>query len=450
MSSPRLLLERMMHRQSIAVPGDSLASYALLKLIPTGEGGPGLPLTLVLCIDISGSMYWSDGAGKSRLDRVREASTAAVSKLKPTDRVALIAFANGAEVVLPVTPAAEAATIAATLDRIDCFNVDQAGTTMNEGLRKAIDVLKSPDEAGRLHQVVVLTDGETSGEGECRELAGLAAEQKVSFSVMGVGTEWNTALIKDMAARSNGRWYYIDADQSEEAMRVFLAEFDRLADAGLVNVRLEVRPMKDIKLKRVRQVAPQIQELPLTPGDKLLIAQLGTLEQSTPSKYILDLSLPKRPDGKYVVAQVEVKYELGDGQVHSTGPIPLEMAYTAVAHGYVNAEVARHIDEVQIFELNNNLQTAIITEKVDDIRKVAQQISRKSTVLGPRGARKTMLAEQILQELDGAGKVSRKTMLAVDDAVRSTDEPVSAVRRILMTRGDVDDAVRSTDEPVGG
>ena len=422
MSSPRLLVERMMHRQSVAVPGDSIASYALLKLIPTGELTAALPLSLVLCVDISGSMYWADGAGRSRLDRVREAATAAIARLKPTDRLALIAFANGAEVVLPFTAAAEAATIAATLDRIDGFNVDQAGTTMNEGLRKALETLQAPEESGRVRQIVVLTDGETSGEGECRDLAGQAAAEKIQLSVMGVGTEWNTALIKDMAARANGRWYYIDADQSEEAMRVFLTEFDRVADTGVTNVRLEVRPMKDIKLKRVRQVSPQILEIPLATDEKTLTATLGTLERTAPSKYVLDLSLPKRPDGKYVIAQIEVRYELGDGQSQTTGPIPLEMAYTASGHGYVNAEVARHIDEVQIFELNSNLQSAILTEKTDEIRKVAQQISRKSTVLGPRGARKTMLAEQVLQELDGAGKVSRKTMLAVDDAVRNVDE----------------------------
>ena len=293
---------------------------------------------------------------------------------------------------------------------------------MNEGLRKALETLQAPEESGRVRQIVVLTDGETSGEGECRDLAGQAAAEKIQLSVMGVGTEWNTALIKDMAARANGRWYYIDADQSEEAMRVFLTEFDRVADTGVTNVRLEVRPMKDIKLKRVRQVSPQILEIPLATDEKTLTATLGTLERTAPSKYVLDLSLPKRPDGKYVIAQIEVRYELGDGQSQTTGPIPLEMAYTASGHGYVNAEVARHIDEVQIFELNSNLQSAILTEKTDEIRKVAQQISRKSTVLGPRGARKTMLAEQVLQELDGAGKVSRKTMLAVDDAVRNVDE----------------------------
>jgi Ca-activated chloride channel homolog len=423
MSAPRLVLERMMHRQSIAVPGESIASYALLKAVPADGGPASLPITLALCIDISGSMYWADGTGKSRLDRVRDAATAAVAKLKPTDRIALIAFANGADVVLPPTPAAETEKVADTLRKIDMFNVDQAGTTMDEGIAKAIEVLTGPDEAGRLLQVVVLTDGETSGEMTCRELAKQAAASKVRFTIMGVGTEWNSGLIKDLAKASDGLWYYIDAEQADEAMRVFLAEFDRLADMAFMNVSLEVRPVKDVKVKRVRQVTPLIREVPLTQvDDRLLTASVGNLQRSHPSKYILDLSLPRRPDGKYVVAQVEVKYDAGDGQTATTGAIPLEMTYTAAGHGYVNAEVARHIDEVQIYELNANLQQAIASESSDEIRRVAEQIARKGEVLGPRGAKKTMLANQVLSELDGGGRVSKKTMLAVDDAARSTEE----------------------------
>jgi Ca-activated chloride channel homolog len=423
MSGPRLVLERMMHRQSVAVPGESLASYALLKVVPAGDGPAALPITLALCIDISGSMYWGDGTGKSRLDRVREAATAAVGKLKPTDRLALIAFGNGAEVALPPTPASEVETIADRLRRIDLLSVDQAGTTMDEGISKAIQTLVTADEAGRLLQVVVLTDGETSGEEACRDLARQAWEKKIRFTIMGVGTEWNSGIIKDLAKASDGRWYYIDAEQSDEAMRVFLAEFDRLADTTFVNVTLEARPVKDVKVKRVRQVTPQIREVSLAQiDDRLLTASLGTLERSHPSKFILDLSLPRRPDGKYVVSQVEVKYDLGDGQTRSTGPIALEMTYTAAGHGYVNAEVARHIDEVQIYELNANLQQAIAGEKPDEIRRVAQQIARKGEVLGPRGAKKTMLAQQVLSELDGGGRVTKKTMLAVDDAARSSEE----------------------------
>ena len=423
MSAPRLVLERMMHRQSVAVPGESLASYALLKVVPAGDGPAALPITLALCIDISGSMYWSDGTGKSRLDRVRDAATAAVAKLKPTDRLALVAFGNGAELVLPPTPAADVERIADTLRRIDMYSVDQAGTTMDEGIQQALQALITPDEVGRLLQVVVLTDGETSGEAECRELARQAWEKNIRLTVMGVGTEWNSGLIKDLARLGDGRWYYIDAEQSDEAMRVFLAEFDRLADTTFLNVTLDVKPVKDVKVKRVRQVTPIIREVPLTQADeRLLTATLGTLERSYPTKFILDLSLPRRPDGKYVIAQVEAKYDLGDGQAQTTGPVALEMAYTAAGHGYVNAEVARHLDEVQIYELSASLQQAIVGERTDEVRRVAEQIARKGQVLGPRGAKKTMLAQQVLAELDGGGRVSKKTMLAVDDAARSTED----------------------------
>ena len=46
----------------------------------------------------------------------------------------------------------------------------------------------------------------------------------------------------------------------------------------------------------------------------------------------------------------------------------------------------------------------------------------KVGVLGARGARKTMLAQQVLSELEGGGRVTKKTMLAVDDAARSSED----------------------------
>ena len=104
------------------------------------------------------------------------------------------------------------------------------------------------------------------------------------------------------------------------------------------------------------------------------------------------------------------------------GPIPLEMTYTAAGHGYVNAEVMKHIDEVQIFELNNNLQKAIATDNKEEVQKVAQQIEQKGQLMGPRAAKKTMLARQVLQELNAGGRVSKKTQLAMEDSARMAEE----------------------------
>src|SRR5947207_1319104 len=101
----KIHVERMMHRSSIAVAGESAASYALVKLIPTGLGEVSKPmgLNLALVLDVSGSMYEEDGTGISRLKRIQDAAVSALQKLKPDDSMAIIGFAHNALVLLPPT-----------------------------------------------------------------------------------------------------------------------------------------------------------------------------------------------------------------------------------------------------------------------------------------------------------------------------------------------------------
>ena len=94
------------------------------------------------------------------------------------------------------------------------------------------------------------------------------------------------------------------------------------------------------------------------------------------------------------------------------------MTYTSAGHGYINAEVAKHIDEVQIFELNKNLQQAIATNNTEEVKRVAQSIEKKGEVMGPRAAKKTMLAKQVL-----AGTERRRPRLQEDAAGRGRRRP---------------------------
>ena len=424
----KIHVERMMHRNSIAVTGESAASYALIKLIPAGLGSKPMGLNLALVLDVSGSMYEEDGTGISRLKRIQDAAIAAIQKLKPEDTMMVVAFAHNALVLLPPTKIEEKAKIEDIINRVDMFDVDPGGTAMNDGMRLALDEVEKLAGPGMLSQVVVLTDGETSGETECRQLAQRAADKKIHLTLMGVGLDWKAALIKDLAKISEGKWYYIDVNQAAEAERIFIEEFETLAATAFMNVEMHLRPMKDIKVKRVRQVVPEIKELKLEePEERHMVASLGTLTKDSSTRYVLDLSLPKRADGKYVIAQLEVTYDLGSPQRESSGAIPLEMSYTAAGHGFINAEVARHIDEVQIFELNNNLQKAIATDNKAEVQRVAEQIEQKGQLMGPRAAKKTMLAKQVLQELNAGGRVSKKTQLAMEDSARMAEEmPVNS------------------------
>ena len=405
----KIHIERMMHRTSVSVAGESVASYALLKLIPTGgeESNQPIGLNLAIVLDVSGSMYEEDGTGKSRLNRIQSAAMSALNMLQPQDSLALVAFGHDAQIILPSTKLIDRKKIEDVIERVDRHDVDPGGTSMDQGLRLAMEEVEKSNEPGKLTQIVVLTDGETSGEQMCRQLAG---------------------LLKDMAQLAQGKWYYIDVSQADDAERAFVQEFGHLSQAGFTNVELQIWPIKDVKVKRTRQVVPEIKELPVTePEERHLVVSLGTLEKDKPTRYVLDLSLPKRPDGSYVILQLEVSYSLGGGRRESTGKVPLQIQYAAAGQGYVNAEVARHIDEVQIFELNKNLQEAIASNDSSEAQRVAETISRKGELLGPRAAKKTMLARQVLQELHGAGRVSKKTQLAVDDVARMAEEmPVSS------------------------
>src|SRR5438105_43245 len=152
----KIHVERMMHRNSIAVAGESAASYALIKLIPSGLGQASKPmgLNLALVLDVSGSMYEEDGTGISRLKRIQDAAVAAIQKLKPDDTMTVVAFAHNALVLLPPTQIADKARIEEVIRKVDMYDVDPGGTAMNDGMRLALDEVEKLSSAGRLSQVV--------------------------------------------------------------------------------------------------------------------------------------------------------------------------------------------------------------------------------------------------------------------------------------------------------
>jgi len=72
--------------------------------------------------------------------------------------------------------------------------------------------------------------------------------------------------------------------------------------------------------------------------------------------------------------------------------------------------------------LNNNLQKALAAEEMAEVQRLAENIAKKGDLMGPRAAKKTMLARQVLNELHQGGRVSKKTQLAVDDAARWAED----------------------------
>ena len=100
----------------------------------------------------------------------------------------------------------------------------------------------------------------------------------IQLTLMGIGLDWKAALLKDLARLSQGKWYYIDGQDAEQATRIFATEFATLATVAFLDVELRLRPIKDVRIKRLRQVVPEIKEVKLEElEERNLIAKLGTL-----------------------------------------------------------------------------------------------------------------------------------------------------------------------------
>jgi hypothetical protein len=199
----KIHLERMLLRDAVAVPGESALNYLLVRLIPAGaEAGGGaeaMPLNVALVLDVSGSMYSED-----RLKNVQAAAIRALELLKPSDMVSVVAFGADAKAVLPASPAKNKDRIKKCINEIDSFEVNAAGTSMHLGIQEGLAQIRASAAPGRFSRVVVLTDGQTSGESVCRQIVADESAGGVTFSAMGVGTDWNENLLKDLSGAGRG------------------------------------------------------------------------------------------------------------------------------------------------------------------------------------------------------------------------------------------------------
>jgi Ca-activated chloride channel family protein len=109
------------------------------------------PLALVLLLDVSGSMAPS-------LTELAKSSQAALSRLHPGDRVALVLFASKAQVVEPFTTDFKAIQTG-VLNSVYKQTLGR-GTLINEGLFSAVEQLRAVP-AGTRRAIVIVTDNES-------------------------------------------------------------------------------------------------------------------------------------------------------------------------------------------------------------------------------------------------------------------------------------------------
>lgn len=168
-----------------------------------------LPIgALAIVLDRSGSMSSQvQGTNMTQQRVATEAAVLGVQALSRFDYVTVIAFSDGEDLVVPLTPCTEPGEIAAKIRSIG----PGGGTNMFPAVQSAgAELSKAPVS---MKHIIVLTDGQTQGDPN----TGLALArslyqgQNITLSSVAIGDGANVELLRDMALLGNGRPYVVSS-----------------------------------------------------------------------------------------------------------------------------------------------------------------------------------------------------------------------------------------------
>lgn len=158
-------------------------------------------LAMVLVVDKSGSMSGSP------MELARQAARGAAELLGGQDQIAVIGFDDQPQLVCDLTPAANRAAVAASIDSLQA----SGGTNLQPAMVQARDILRGA--SAKLKHVIAMTDGQTDPSNLVElshEMAGLG----MTVSTVAMGQSAAGALLEQMANAGSGRYYQTDAPEN--------------------------------------------------------------------------------------------------------------------------------------------------------------------------------------------------------------------------------------------
>ena len=289
-------------KEFMPVTGGSQMGYVLLEAKPTElMAQVRMPLNFCLVLDHSGSMK---GA---KLKNVKEAVKMVIDRLEPTDYISVVIFDDTSQVMIPSMPANDNVGMKAAIDRIR----DGGGTTMSLGMIQGLSELRRWNIPNAINRMILLTDGVTYGDSErCRQLARDARAAGIAIYPLGIGQDWDEALLDDIGQLSGG----MPAEfirHPEGAMSIFQQQISSAVSVAVRNAVLTLRLPAGVTPRKAVKVLPIISDLGQSVlSDRQVVIPLGDLEKDTPQSVLVELMIDPRPAGLFRIAQAELSYDV--------------------------------------------------------------------------------------------------------------------------------------------
>lgn len=172
------------------------------------------PMEVALVVDTSGSMKGS------KIESAREGAATLVRSLRDGDIVALDAFSDEAQTIVPPT-ALDAASRREILRQIEGL-VPTGSTNLFAGLTLAQSQIARAPATHTVRRIVVLSDGIANRGPSTPELLGSVARQGQRFGAqitsLGIGIDYDERTLNALSVQTNGRLYHVDEPRETAAV----------------------------------------------------------------------------------------------------------------------------------------------------------------------------------------------------------------------------------------
>lgn len=217
------------------LPGDGGTRLLRIGLQTRGESPETRrDAALTFVVDTSGSM-----GDTGKLDLVKDALHDLVGQLRPTDRVAIVAFSDEPRVLRSMTPASNRAALN---DAIDELSAD-GSTNLGAGMLTGYKVARAGYRGGATNRVILLSDGlANQGETSARAILRTVSEEAgkgISMLGVGVGSDYGDALMEELADHGNGMVVYVSS--RAQTRRVFTEDLPANLDVRARDAKAHVR-----------------------------------------------------------------------------------------------------------------------------------------------------------------------------------------------------------------
>lgn len=309
------------------------------KLLHIGIKGYDIPrkerprANLVFLIDTSGSM-----GEPNKLPLLIRSFHLLVDQLKADDRVAIVAYAGSAGVVLEPTAGSEKVKIMTALDQLHAGGSTAGG----EGIRMAYQLAEASFLKGAVNRVILATDGDFNvGITDPKALEDFVVRERetgIYLTCLGFGNDnYQDATMQKLAQSGNGNAAFID--NMNEARKVFVEQISGtlFPIANDVKIQIEFNPARVVEYRLIGYETRILNRTDFN-NDKVDAGDIGSgtavtaIYEITPAGSKAQMSDPLRygkkakgdPNGEY--AFLKMRYKLPGAKISKLIETPITSA----------------------------------------------------------------------------------------------------------------------------